>query len=42
MIATHRLSVLQRVDRILVLDAGRIVIDDARDAALAKLQGAQA
>ncbi len=41
-IATHRLSVLQRVDRILVLDAGRIVIDDARDAALAKLQGAQA
>jgi len=41
-IATHRLSVLQRVDRILVLDGGRIVIDDARDAALAKLQGAQA
>jgi ABC-type bacteriocin/lantibiotic exporters, contain an N-terminal double-glycine peptidase domain len=41
-IATHRLSVLQRVERIIVLDGGRIVIDDKRDAALAKLQGAQA
>lgn len=41
-IATHRLSVLQRVERIIVLDGGRIVIDDSRDAALAKLQGAQA
>ena len=42
-IATHRMSVLQRVDRVLVLDAGRIVIDDKRDAALARLsQGAKA
>ncbi|HYQ55584.1 MAG TPA: ATP-binding cassette domain-containing protein, partial [Pseudomonas sp.] len=41
-IATHRLSVLQRVERIIVLEGGRIVIDDKRDAALAKLQGAQA
>ncbi|QCI14590.1 type I secretion system permease/ATPase [Pseudomonas putida] len=42
LIATHRLSVLQRVDRIIVLDGGRIVVDDLRDAALAKLQGGQA
>ena len=41
-IATHRLSVLQRVERIIVLDGGRIVIDDSRDVALAKLQGGQA
>lgn len=42
-IATHRMSVLQRVDRVLVLDGGRIVIDDQRDAALARLsQGGQA
>jgi len=34
--------VLQRVDRIIVLDGGRIVIDDSREAALAKLQGGQA
>ncbi|WP_425975272.1 hypothetical protein [Pseudomonas plecoglossicida] len=33
-IATHRLSVLQRVDRIIVLDGGRVVVDDSRDAAL--------
>lgn len=37
-VATHRLSVLQRVDRVLVLDGGQIVIDDARDAALARLR----
>jgi ATP-binding cassette subfamily C protein LapB len=37
-IATHRVSVLQRVDRIIVVDAGRIVIDDKRDAALARLR----
>ena len=39
---SHRFSSVRMADRILVLDAGRIVIDDARDAALAKLQGAQA
>jgi ATP-binding cassette subfamily C protein LapB len=44
-VATHRVSVLQLVERIIVLDNGRIVIDDHRDAALARLrqpQGAQA
>ena len=41
-IATHRMSVLQRVDRVLVLDGGRIIIDDKRDAALSRLsQGGQ-
>ena len=42
----HPARVQQLLDamasRILVLDGGRIVIDDTRDAALAKLQGAQA
>lgn len=37
-IATHRVSVLQRVDRIIVLDNGRIVIDDKREAALTRLR----
>ena len=37
-IATHRVSVLQRVERIIVVDHGRIVIDDQRDAALARLR----
>ncbi|MDF2641743.1 MAG: transporter [Pseudomonas sp.] len=37
-IATHRLSVLQRVSRIIVVDNGRIVIDGPRDAALAQLR----
>ncbi len=44
-VATHRVSLLQLVERIIVLDGGRIVIDDHRDAALARLkqpQGAQA
>lgn len=45
-VATHRVSVLQLVERIIVLDNGRIVIDDKRDAALARLRqpqgGAQA
>lgn len=36
--ATHRLSVLQRVDRVIVLDAGHVVIDAPRDAALAQLR----
>ncbi|WLG64672.1 MULTISPECIES: type I secretion system permease/ATPase [Pseudomonas] len=37
-VATHRVSVLQLVERIIVLDNGRIVIDDHRDAALARLR----
>lgn len=37
-VATHRVSVLQLVERIIVLDSGRIVIDDHRDAALARLR----
>ncbi|MEG5265570.1 type I secretion system permease/ATPase [Pseudomonas sp. JDS28PS106] len=37
-IATHRLSVLQRVGRIIVVDNGRIVIDAPRDVALAQLR----
>jgi ATP-binding cassette subfamily C protein LapB len=37
-IATHRLSVLQRVGRIIVVDNGRIVIDAPRDTALAQLR----
>ncbi len=44
-VATHRVSLLQLVERIIVVDGGRIVIDDHRDAALARLkqpQGAQA
>ncbi|MFF7708363.1 type I secretion system permease/ATPase [Pseudomonas sp. NPDC007930] len=40
-IATHRLSVLQRVDRVIVLDNGQVAIDGPRDAALARLRGAQ-
>lgn len=38
LVATHRVSVLQLVERIIVLDNGRIVIDDHRDAALARLR----
>ncbi|WNW10359.1 type I secretion system permease/ATPase [Pseudomonas sp. DTU_2021_1001937_2_SI_NGA_ILE_001] len=39
--ATHRLSVLQRMSRIIVLDNGRVVIDAPRETALAQLrQGA--
>ena len=44
-VATHRVSLLQLVERIIVVDGGHIVIDDHRDAALARLkqpQGAQA
>jgi ATP-binding cassette subfamily C protein LapB len=44
-VATHRVSILQLVERIIVLDNGRVVIDDQRDAALTRLkqpQGAKA
>jgi len=36
-IATHRMSVLRIVNRIIVVDNGRIVLDDPKDEALAKL-----
>ncbi len=36
--ATHRLSVLQRVERIIVVDNGRLVIDAPREVALARLK----
>lgn len=37
-IATHRTATLALVDRIIVLDQGRIVLDDAREAALKRLR----
>jgi ATP-binding cassette subfamily C protein LapB len=40
-VATHRVSVLQLMERIIVLDNGRIVIDDHRDTALARLRQPQ-
>ena len=36
-IATHRMRVLELVDRIVVIDRGRITLDDAKDKALQKL-----
>ncbi len=38
-IATHRLRVLDIVDRVIVLDGGAIVLDQPRDMALATLRG---
>jgi len=38
-IATHKMSLVRLVDRIIVIDNGEVVLDDARDAALATLQG---
>lgn len=38
-ISTHRVSLLQMVDRLIVFDQGRIVADGARDGVLAALQG---
>ena len=37
-IATHRTATLALVDRIIVLDQGRIVLDDAREVALKRLR----
>lgn len=37
-IATHRLRILELVDRVLVLDQGRITLDEPRDRALLKLR----
>lgn len=39
-IATHRMSLLRYVDRIIVMDAGKLVMDGPRDAVLRSLQGA--
>lgn len=36
-VATHRKSVLQIVDRIIVLDGGYIILDDTKEAVLARL-----
>lgn len=36
-LATHRTSVLSLVERVLIVDGGRIVVDDSKDKALAKL-----
>lgn len=36
-IATHRMSVLSLVDRIIVVDNGAVVIDDTKDNAIARL-----
>ncbi len=40
-VATHRHSMLDLVDRLIVLDAGRLVADGPRDVVLAKLVAAQ-
>ena len=39
-VVTHRLQVLPFVQRIIVLDQGRVVMDGPRDAVLARLRGA--
>ena len=36
---THRLSMLRIVDRLIVMEAGRVLMDGPRDAVLAKLHG---
>ena len=38
-VATHKMSIVNMVDRIIVIDNGRIVLDDNKSAALAKLSG---
>jgi ATP-binding cassette subfamily C protein LapB len=40
-IATHRMSVLSLVNRIIVVDNGRIVVDDSKDNAIARLSKPQ-
>lgn len=42
LIVTHRMPLLQLVDRIILLDAGRIVADGPRDAILGQVQGGSA
>ncbi len=41
-VATHRLPVLKWVDRIVVIDGGRIVMDGSKDQMLGKLAHANA
>jgi len=41
LIVTHRLSMVKLVDRIIVLDQGRVVADGARDDIIAALSGAR-
>ena len=38
-VATHKMSVVNMVDRIIVIDNGQIVLDDPKDIAIAKLSG---
>jgi ATP-binding cassette subfamily C protein LapB len=38
-LATHRMKALDLVDRIIVLQHGRVVLDDKRDAAIAAMRG---
>ena len=38
-VATHKMSVVKLVDRILVIDNGQVVLDEPKDIALAKLSG---
>ena len=40
-IATHRMIVLSLVNRIIVVDNGRIVVDDSKDNAIARLSKPQ-
>ena len=39
-VATHRMRVLELVDRVIVIDHGRVVLDQPREAALAAMRGA--
>lgn len=38
-VATHKMSIVNMVDRIIVIDNGQIVLDDSKDIAIAKLSG---
>ena len=38
-VATHKMSIVNMVDRIIVIDNGQIVLDDPKDIAIAKLSG---
>jgi len=38
-VATHKMSIVNMVDRIIVVDNGQIVLDDPKDVAIAKLSG---
>lgn len=41
-LATHRLAALSLVDRVVVLDGGRVVLDETKASALARMAGARA